>query len=115
MSNFLCHSCLLSGKSARNLELPDLFSVVLEDEGFTECRELVMIMGQGKTNQYRRREFGLSVLLDHSRYISFFDAVYKWNHFPTSYSFKSGMMLRFSDQEKMQQLQCPTERIMMLL
>ncbi|POM71737.1 Hypothetical protein PHPALM_11653 [Phytophthora palmivora] len=58
MSHFLCHSCLLRGESARNLELPDLVSVVLENEGFTECRALVMVMGQGKTNQYGRREFG---------------------------------------------------------
>ncbi|POM81414.1 Hypothetical protein PHPALM_617, partial [Phytophthora palmivora] len=61
MSHFLCHSCLLRGKSAPNLELPDLFSVVLENEGFTESRALVMIMGQGKTNQYGRREFGLCI------------------------------------------------------
>ncbi|OWY95029.1 hypothetical protein PHMEG_00035083 [Phytophthora megakarya] len=54
MSCFLCHSW----ESARNLVLPDLFSVVLEHEGFTDCRALVMIMEQGKTNQYGRCEFG---------------------------------------------------------
>ncbi|KAE8964038.1 hypothetical protein PR001_g29185 [Phytophthora rubi] len=58
LSHFLCHACLLRGESARNLELPDLFSVVLEHEGFSDCRALVMIMEQGKTNQYGRREFG---------------------------------------------------------
>ncbi|OWZ08441.1 hypothetical protein PHMEG_00019017, partial [Phytophthora megakarya] len=58
MSHFLCHACLLRGESARNMELPDLFSVILENEGFTECRALVMILGHGKTNQYGRREFG---------------------------------------------------------
>ncbi|ETK91048.1 hypothetical protein F441_23107 [Phytophthora nicotianae CJ01A1] len=58
MSHFLCHACLLRGESARNIELPDLFSVELEHEGYTECRALVMIMEQGKTNQYGRREFG---------------------------------------------------------
>ncbi|EGZ23183.1 hypothetical protein PHYSODRAFT_324419 [Phytophthora sojae] len=58
MSHFLCHSCLLRDESARNLELPDLFSVELEHEGFTDCRALVMIMEQGKTNQYGRRDFG---------------------------------------------------------
>ncbi|POM76832.1 Short-chain dehydrogenase [Phytophthora palmivora] len=41
MSHFLCHSCLLR-----------------ENKGFTECRALVMITEQGKTNQYGRREFG---------------------------------------------------------
>ncbi|OWY91165.1 hypothetical protein PHMEG_00040373 [Phytophthora megakarya] len=34
------------------------FSVILENEGFTECRALVMILGHGKNNQYGRREFG---------------------------------------------------------
>ncbi|POM64043.1 Hypothetical protein PHPALM_20484 [Phytophthora palmivora] len=55
--HFLCHSCLLQGESAHNLGLPDLFSVVLEHEGYTDCRALVMIMDQGRTNQFGRREF----------------------------------------------------------
>ncbi|OWZ13082.1 hypothetical protein PHMEG_00013660 [Phytophthora megakarya] len=46
------------GGSAGNMEIPDLFSVILEHEGYTECRALVMIMEQGKTYQYGRREFG---------------------------------------------------------
>ncbi|OWZ24841.1 hypothetical protein PHMEG_00022 [Phytophthora megakarya] len=58
MSHSLCHSCLFRGESAHNLELSDLFSVMLEHEGFTDCRALVMIVEQGKTNQYGRREFG---------------------------------------------------------
>lgn len=58
MSHFLYHACLLRGESARNLELPDLFSVILEHEGFTDCRALVMIMEQGETNRFGRREFG---------------------------------------------------------
>ncbi|KAK1941972.1 hypothetical protein P3T76_006294 [Phytophthora citrophthora] len=33
LSHFLCHACLLRGESARNMELPDLFSVELEHEG----------------------------------------------------------------------------------
>jgi hypothetical protein len=50
MIHFLCHACLLRGESARNLELPDLFSVVLEHEGHSDCRALVIIM--------EHREFG---------------------------------------------------------
>jgi hypothetical protein len=57
LSHFLCHACLLREESATNLELPDLFSVVLENEGYSDCRALLMIMEQGKTNQYGRREF----------------------------------------------------------
>ncbi|POM78092.1 Hypothetical protein PHPALM_4427 [Phytophthora palmivora] len=49
---------LNTGESARNLELPNLFSIPLEHEGYTDCRALVMIMEQGKTNQFGRREFG---------------------------------------------------------
>ncbi|KAG3097244.1 hypothetical protein PI124_g14634 [Phytophthora idaei] len=30
MSHFLCYACLLTGESARNLELPDLLSIPLE-------------------------------------------------------------------------------------
>ncbi|POM78984.1 Hypothetical protein PHPALM_3424 [Phytophthora palmivora] len=52
--HFLCHLSLLRGESAHNLELPDLFSVVLEHEGYTDCRALVMTMDQGKTNQLGR-------------------------------------------------------------
>ncbi|KAG2784020.1 hypothetical protein PC116_g12836 [Phytophthora cactorum] len=48
LSHFLCHACLLRGESARQMELPDLFCVILEHEDFTECRALVMIMEQGK-------------------------------------------------------------------
>ena len=58
MCHLLCHSCLLRGESARSLELPDLFSVELENEGFSQCRALVLLMKQGKTNQFNRREFG---------------------------------------------------------
>jgi len=58
MIHFLCHACLLRGESARNLELLDLLSVVLEHEGHSDCRALVIIMEHGKTNQYGRREFG---------------------------------------------------------
>ncbi|EGZ27748.1 hypothetical protein PHYSODRAFT_470662, partial [Phytophthora sojae] len=58
MIHFLCHACLLRSEATRNLELSDLFSVILEHEGYTDCRALVMIMEQGKTNPFGRREFG---------------------------------------------------------
>ncbi|DAZ95808.1 TPA: hypothetical protein N0F65_009204, partial [Lagenidium giganteum] len=58
MAHLLCHSCLLRGESARNLELADMFSVMLEKEGYSECRALVFIMNQGKTNKFARLEFG---------------------------------------------------------
>ncbi|POM73246.1 Hypothetical protein PHPALM_9925 [Phytophthora palmivora] len=44
MCHFRCHSCLLRGEWARNLELPDLFCVELEYEGYTYCHALVMVM-----------------------------------------------------------------------
>ncbi|ETP52789.1 hypothetical protein F442_02247, partial [Phytophthora nicotianae P10297] len=38
------------------LELADLHSIPLENEGYNPCRALVMVMGQGKTNQLGRVE-----------------------------------------------------------
>ncbi|KAJ8539157.1 hypothetical protein ON010_g12713 [Phytophthora cinnamomi] len=44
--------------SDRKISAATVEIVLLEHEGFTECRALVMIMDQGKTNQFGRREFG---------------------------------------------------------
>ncbi|OWZ14393.1 hypothetical protein PHMEG_00012139 [Phytophthora megakarya] len=55
MCQFIWYACLLRGETARNMELPDMFSVILEHEGFTEYRALLRIMEQG--NQYGRHEF----------------------------------------------------------
>ncbi|KAJ8576337.1 hypothetical protein ON010_g2882 [Phytophthora cinnamomi] len=54
----LSHYALMRGESARMLELADLHSILLENEGYSPCRALVMVMRQGKTNQVGRIEFG---------------------------------------------------------
>ncbi|ETI55557.1 hypothetical protein F443_01771 [Phytophthora nicotianae P1569] len=40
------------------LELADLHSIMLENEGYSPCRAIVMVMRQGKTNQVGRIEVG---------------------------------------------------------
>ncbi|ETP08742.1 hypothetical protein F441_15343 [Phytophthora nicotianae CJ01A1] len=56
----LSHYALMRGESVRMLELADLHSIPLENEGYNPCRALVMVMvmGQGKTNQVGRVEVG---------------------------------------------------------
>ncbi|OWZ02399.1 hypothetical protein PHMEG_00026051 [Phytophthora megakarya] len=54
----LSHYALMCGESTRRMELADLHSIVLENEGYSACRVLVMIMRQGKTNQVGRLEVG---------------------------------------------------------
>ena len=54
----LSHFALMRGESARKMELPDLHCVRLEKEGFSECHALIMVMRQGKTNQFGRLEVG---------------------------------------------------------
>ena len=44
----------------RDVEFPDLFTLLLEQEGYQGCYALVMIMRQGKTNQFGRIEYGSS-------------------------------------------------------
>ncbi|KAL3694617.1 hypothetical protein R1sor_008268 [Riccia sorocarpa] len=50
----LSHYTLMRGESVRAMELPDLHSVVLDREGVSECHALILVMRQGKTNQFGR-------------------------------------------------------------
>jgi hypothetical protein len=54
----LCHFCLLRGESVRRCELADLFALDLENEGYTPCKALIVVMDQGKTNQFGRKDLG---------------------------------------------------------
>ena len=45
------HNMLLRGESRRMTQLADLFTVELTNEGPTPCFPMVLIMGNGKTNQ----------------------------------------------------------------
>jgi hypothetical protein len=48
----LSHYGLLRGENIRDLELADMFSQVLDGEGFSFCTALVLLIQHGKTNQY---------------------------------------------------------------
>lgn len=54
----LAHFCLMRGESVRMCELADLFALKLANEGFSECQALVVILNQGKTNQFGKKELG---------------------------------------------------------
>jgi hypothetical protein len=58
MAILLSNFNLLRGESIRNFEFPDMFSLTLQNEGFTECLALVTMMSQGKENKYGRRDLG---------------------------------------------------------
>ena len=52
----LSHYAVLRGESARGMELPDLHSIRLDNEGFSECHALVLVMRNGRTNHFGRIE-----------------------------------------------------------
>jgi hypothetical protein len=52
MAFLLSHFNLLHSESLCYIELPDLFHIKLENEGVTECFALVLVLNQGKTNQF---------------------------------------------------------------
>ncbi len=57
----LSHFCLMRGESVRRIEWADLFLLALQNEGFSECKCLVVITDQGKTNQFGRKELGAAI------------------------------------------------------
>ena len=57
MDFLFSHNMLLRGESRRQLQFPDLFTVSLPNEGPTPCWPMIMIMNNGKTNQFGRLEY----------------------------------------------------------
>ncbi|KDO19099.1 hypothetical protein SPRG_15578 [Saprolegnia parasitica CBS 223.65] len=55
----LSHYYLLRGETARMLELADLQSVQLENEGTSKCVAVIAVQRQGKTNQHGRVELAV--------------------------------------------------------
>ncbi|KAJ5085702.1 short-chain dehydrogenase [Penicillium argentinense] len=51
------HNMLLLGESRRQLQFPDLFTISLPNEGPTPCWPMIMIMNNGKTNQFGRLQY----------------------------------------------------------
>lgn len=77
------HNMLLRGESRRHIELADLFTIPLKNEGPTPCPVMILIMDNGKTNQYGRLEYGGVIrhknpflcTLSHTAFYLF----YRWN------------------------------------
>lgn len=55
------HTMLLRGESTRRMELTDLFTLDLEDEGYSECPALLLLMREGKTNHTNRSEYAATI------------------------------------------------------
>ena len=56
-----CNFMTLRGELARKMELPDLFSIDLDNEGDGECKALIAVLMNGKTNQFGRIEFAATL------------------------------------------------------
>ena len=54
----LGHALLARGENKRHIQLPDLLTLSLPDEGPQTCTPLVVIINRGKTNQHGRTEYG---------------------------------------------------------
>lgn len=57
----LSHYALLCGHYARELELSDMHSLLMPQEGYTHCHALLLIMRRGKTNQFGRLEISAAL------------------------------------------------------
>lgn len=91
MSHLLGHACLLRGESTRNIVLLDHFSVLLENEGYSECRALVLVMDQGKANQFE------SASLDHAFDIEAWSCVQLDQSLCICFGDGKSNMIQFSD------------------
>jgi hypothetical protein len=58
MSSRSCHSLFLRGENVKNFELPDMFSLRLENESPSQTsNELVAILDRGKTNSFGKLDY----------------------------------------------------------
>ena len=79
----LSHSMLLRGEARRSAEFADFFTIPLPNEGPTPCNPMILIMDNGKMNQFGRLEYGAAVrhrdpllcTLSHTAFYLF----YRWN------------------------------------
>lgn len=54
----LGHALIARGETTRKLQLPDLFTKEMKNEGPTTCLAVMAIMDQGKVNQFGRIDYG---------------------------------------------------------
>lgn len=52
------HAMITRGENRRAMQFPDLFTLVLENEGPQVCTALLVLIDKGKTNQTSRNEYG---------------------------------------------------------
>lgn len=79
----LSHNMLLRSEARRKAEHPDLFTLSLPNEGPTACHAMILVLDNGKTNQFGRLEYGavfrhrnpLLCTMSHLAYYLFF----RWN------------------------------------
>ncbi|KAF1334759.1 Short-chain dehydrogenase, partial [Globisporangium splendens] len=57
----LGHALLARGETRRFIQLPDMLTLSLPDEGSQPCTPLVIIMNRGKSNQHGRIEYGAAM------------------------------------------------------
>jgi hypothetical protein len=57
----LDHTMLLRAIQPRACQLPDLFTLEFQNEGVTPCWPVIMVMDQGKTNQFGKREYAACI------------------------------------------------------
>ena len=62
----------LREETTREMELPDLFALPLDEEGFMKtATALIAIIGRGKTNQFNKKESGAALRSKDVRTCSF--------------------------------------------
>ena len=54
----LSHYTVSRGENIRAIQLADMFALELDDEGYSACFNVALVMGQGKRNQFGRKEVG---------------------------------------------------------
>jgi hypothetical protein len=54
----LSHYTVSRGENIRAIQLADMFALELDDEGYSACFTVALVMGQGKRNQFGRKEVG---------------------------------------------------------
>ena len=57
MSEFNIQAMAVRGEHMRNIELPDLFLDDISDQGMDECKAVITVLNEGKTNHFGKEEF----------------------------------------------------------
>lgn len=61
MAQFIMRSMAIRGDNMRKMELADLFSDKISNQGVGECVALIAVLDQGKTNQFGKAQFAATL------------------------------------------------------